>query len=149
MKPDREKEIDCRPVKFWNLPGRAGRLLQDYYGNIYCINVDDWKGYSPNPDHVEHEIESILENVVKENDQVWIQNLKRMYIDFKLENKPREQAVTKFLIQSLKKGEKSFVTELMKRNPNSIRTLNLLKSEIDKILSISKYRVKSFRKIQW
>ncbi len=26
-----------------NLAGRAGRLLKDYYGKIYCINVNEWK----------------------------------------------------------------------------------------------------------
>ncbi len=96
MKPSQGKGNYLDRLSFWNLAGRAGRLLKDYYGNIYCINIDDWKGYSPDPDDVEHEIESILENVVQEKDQSWIQNLKKMYINFKIENKPREQAVTKF-----------------------------------------------------
>jgi superfamily II DNA/RNA helicase len=134
MKPSQGRGNPLDRLSFWNLAGRAGRLLQDYYGNIYCINIGDWKGYSPNPDDVEHEIESILESVVKEKDKIWIQNLKKMYINFRLENKPTEQAITKFLIQSLKKGEKNFVTDLMKRNPSlDANTLNLLKTEIDKI----------------
>lgn len=134
MKPTQGKGNYLDRLSFWNLAGRAGRLLKDYYGNIYCINIDDWKGYSPDPDDVEHEIESILENVVQDKDQSWIRNLKKMYINFKIENKPREQAVTKFLIQSLKKGEKSFVTELMKRNPTlDENSLILLKKEIDRI----------------
>ena len=92
MKPTQGKGNYLDRLSFWNLAGRAGRLLKDYYGNIYCINIDDWKGYSPDPDDVEHEIESILENVVQDKDQSWIQNLKKMYINFKIENKPREQA---------------------------------------------------------
>ncbi|MEN6294250.1 MAG: DEAD/DEAH box helicase, partial [Methanobacterium sp.] len=134
MKPNQGKGNHLDRLSFWNLAGRAGRLLKDYYGNIYCINTEEWKGYSPDPEDVEHEIESILENVVQEKDQSWIKNLKKLYIDFKLENKPREQAVTKFLIQSLKEGENNFVTELMKRNPTlDADSLKLLKSEIDKI----------------
>ena len=134
MKPTQGKGNYLDRLSFWNLAGRAGRLLKDYYGNIYCINTEDWKGYSPDPEDVEHEIESILENIVQEKDQSWIKNLKKLYIDFKLENKPREQAVTKFLIQSLKEGEINFVTELMKRNPTlDADSLKLLKSEIDKI----------------
>jgi superfamily II DNA/RNA helicase len=134
MKPSQGRGNYLDRLSFWNLAGRAGRLLKDYYGNIYCINTEDWKGYSPDPDDIEHEIESILENVVQEKDQSWIKNLKKIYIDFRIENKPREQAVTKFLIQSLKKGEKSFVTELMARNPTlDEAALALLKSEIDKI----------------
>lgn len=134
MNPTQGKGNYLKKLSFWNLAGRAGRLLQDYYGNIYCINIEDWNGYKPDPDDVENEIESGLENALLEKDIAWIENLKKIYINFKNEEKPLEQAVTKFLIQSLKKGQNDFVIDLLKRNPYiDENSMNLLKSEINKI----------------
>ena len=31
------------PAEFWNLVGRAGRLTKDYEGNIFLINLHEWK----------------------------------------------------------------------------------------------------------
>lgn len=103
-------------LNFWNLAGRAGRLLQDYYGNIFCINVEDWTGYKPDPRDVEQEIESILESTVINKYKEIMNYLKGVYLKLKGKDKPIEQAVTRFIIQQLKHGETSFVQNLTKRN---------------------------------
>lgn len=105
-------------LNFWNLAGRAGRLLKDYYGNIFCINVYEWKGYKPDPKDVEHEIESILESMFINKDKEIMEYLKGIYINLKEEDKPIEQAITKFIIQQMKDGQTKFVQNLLKRNPN-------------------------------
>jgi superfamily II DNA/RNA helicase len=121
-------------LNFWNLAGRAGRLLKDYYGNIYCINVSEWKGYEPDPNDVEHTIESILEEVLISKNQEIIDTLKNLYTQLKLKNQPIEQAITKFIIQSLKKGDKDFIENLIERNPNfEVDKLKAIKEEIQKI----------------
>ncbi len=102
---------------FWNLAGRAGRLLKDYYGNIYCINVKEWKGYQPDPHDFENEIESGLEKAVINKNEEIMKGLKQMYRKMKINDLQVEQALTKFLIQSMKTGETSFVENLLKRNP--------------------------------
>ena len=30
------------PIDFWNLSGRAGRLSKELYGNIFCVQHEDW-----------------------------------------------------------------------------------------------------------
>lgn len=121
-------------LNFWNLAGRAGRLLKDYYGNIFCINIAEWKGYKPDPKDVEHEIESILENVIIEKDKEIMEYLKGLYFNLKGKDKPIEQAVTKFVIQSMKIGETDFVEDLLKRNSKfKIDKLKAIKEEIHKM----------------
>ncbi len=115
-KQGRTKHMDR--LSFWNLAGRAGRLLKDYYGNIYCINLDEWKGYKPDPRDVENEIESILENTFITKNKEIMEYLKSVYFDLKQKNRHIEQAITKFVIQELKLGNTSFIDDFLKRNPN-------------------------------
>ncbi len=60
--------------------------------------------------------------------------LKGLYFNLKGKDKPIEQAVTKFVIQSMKKGETDFVEDLLKRNPKfKIDKLKAIKEEIYKM----------------
>ncbi len=119
---------------FWNLAGRAGRLLKDYYGNVYCINVEDWKN-KPDPKNKENEIESILENTFIEKDKDIMQYLKGAYFTLKRSNKHIEQAVAKFIIQDLKTGKVDFIN-FLKRNPNfEIDKMEAIIAEIEKLSS--------------
>ncbi len=111
-------KLGMNRLSFWNLAGRAGRLLKDYYGNIFCINVADWNGYKPDPKDVEHEIESILESMFIHKDKEIMEYLKGLYLDLKREDEPIEQAIAKFIIQQMKEGQTEFVNNLIKRNPN-------------------------------
>lgn len=121
-------------LNFWNLAGRAGRLLKDYYGNIYCVNLEEWRGYKPNPRDVEHEIESILENTFINKNKEIMEYIKNVYFDLKIKNKPIEQAITKFIIQELKIGKTSFIQNFIKRNPNLQEDqFQVISREIEKI----------------
>jgi len=41
-KPEKGK-VTIDKLSFWNLAGRAGRMGNDFSGNIICINVEEWK----------------------------------------------------------------------------------------------------------
>jgi len=41
-KPKRGTEEPMDTLSIRNLAGRAGRLLKDYYGNVYCIDKERW-----------------------------------------------------------------------------------------------------------
>lgn len=42
-KPERGKHKPIDSLNFWNLAGRAGRMGNDFSGNIVCINIEKWK----------------------------------------------------------------------------------------------------------
>lgn len=120
-------------LNFKNLAGRAGRLLKDYYGNIFCINPEEWKAF-PNLDDVEYEIESVLEKVIETKDKEILKFLRELYFRLKGEEKTVEQAVTKFIIQEMKGKEGSIIEKLRNRFPNiSVENLKTLSTEITKI----------------
>jgi len=125
-KPTQGKSgMNC--LNFWNLAGRAGRLLKDYHGNIFCVNISEWKGYKPNPHDVEHEIESLLEGMIINKNKEVMNYLKNLYFNLKSKDRPIEQAITRFIIHEMKGGGVHFIEELIKRNP---------KFEIDKLKAI-------------
>lgn len=64
-----------KPLEFWNLAGRAGRLGYEYYGNIFCVNDHShnraWKTkdilYTKNS----LKIEDVLENkIINDKDKI-------------------------------------------------------------------------------
>ena len=119
-------------MNFRNLAGRAGRLLKDYYGNVFCINPQEWENF-PKID-VEHEIESILENVLETKDKEILDFLRELYRELKGETKTVEQAVTKFVIQELKQRDGSIIDKLKVRFPNvSLENLETISAEITKM----------------
>lgn len=42
-RPEKGSHVPLESVDFWNLSGRAGRLLKEFQGNIFLIDYDDWK----------------------------------------------------------------------------------------------------------
>lgn len=42
-RPEKGDHVPLEPVDFWNLAGRAGRLLKEFQGNIFLIDYDDWR----------------------------------------------------------------------------------------------------------
>jgi hypothetical protein len=66
FKPTKGSGNKMNKFDFWNLAGRAGRLLKDFYGNIFCIDVDQWgeDSYKPERSVENYEIISATENSV-------------------------------------------------------------------------------------
>ena len=42
-RPEKGKRIPLESVDFWNLAGRAGRLLKEFQGNIFLIQYESWR----------------------------------------------------------------------------------------------------------
>jgi len=59
-----------------NLAGRAGRLLKDYYGKIYCINIKDWELKEEIFDDKLEEVKSSSEIVLTEESDNLVKYLK-------------------------------------------------------------------------
>jgi superfamily II DNA/RNA helicase len=43
FKPEKGRNTAMDSINFWNLAGRAGRMGNDFSGNIICINPDKWE----------------------------------------------------------------------------------------------------------
>ncbi len=66
FKPTKGAGNKMNKFDFWNLAGRAGRLLKDFYGNIFCVDVEDWgdDSYKPERSVENYQIVSATENSV-------------------------------------------------------------------------------------
>lgn len=42
-RPEKGKRVPLESVDFWNLAGRAGRLLREFQGNIFLIQYESWR----------------------------------------------------------------------------------------------------------
>ena len=62
-----------KPLEFWNLAGRAGRLGYEYYGNVFCVNDNNhkkaWKKKEILYKKDSIKIEDNLESKIKEEKQ--------------------------------------------------------------------------------
>ncbi len=60
----RKGSIPMDSLSVRNLMGRAGRLNKDYYGKIYCVNLDDWvsgkEALTDTPELIESSTETTL-----------------------------------------------------------------------------------------
>ena len=76
-KPKKSRKDPMDEFTIKNLAGRAGRLRYDYYGNVYCINIDEWKGLkTTNPFNEKLEsVESAIDKTYNEKIDQLINNL--------------------------------------------------------------------------
>nr|WP_249787546.1 hypothetical protein [Bradyrhizobium sp. NBAIM03] len=42
-RPQKGDNVPLESVDFWNLVGRAGRLMKEFQGNIFLIDYDNWR----------------------------------------------------------------------------------------------------------
>ena len=42
-RPEKGDRVPLESVEFWNLAGRAGRLMKEFQGNIFLIDYDNWR----------------------------------------------------------------------------------------------------------
>lgn len=42
-RPEKGERVPLESVDFWNLVGRAGRLMKEFQGNIFLIDYDNWR----------------------------------------------------------------------------------------------------------
>ena len=113
-----------------NLAGRAGRLLKDYYGKIYCINVNEWKNGEDVFSEKLEEIETSVERTLKKNINDLISYLEdENYLpsEGKLKESVKTLA-TSLLMKQLRYPDLHFLANLKKRCETiSQQQLNMIK----------------------
>lgn len=138
-------------LPFWNLAGRAGRWMKDFCGNIYCIDMKEWKGYTPGLTRAGHRIRSSMEEVVKEKKGLIVSHLREYERQKKAENDDVEAAVTRFIINEVQKGNKEFVGQLLERDSSidreSLREITTLVENIVPDLTIPSHLILENRSI--
>ena len=112
----RSGPVSMKPLSFWNLAGRAGRLKRDFVGNIFCIDVKDWPGYKPNTERDGHILESSMENVITKKKEEIISHLRKYMEERQEGHEVVEAAVTRFIINEVQEENDEFVGRLLKRD---------------------------------
>ncbi len=112
-----------------NLAGRAGRLLKDYYGNIYCIDFQKWKSPKDIFDGKLEPVKSALERTLTEDIDLLIDHLAK-YTKQKDKKKNIETVATSLLVKQLRDPSARFIKDIRVRCPN------IPDDKIDKIAAL-------------
>lgn len=67
--PERGRRKAIESTDFWNLAGRAGRLLREFQGNIFLIDYDNWKK-KPLDGPKDSIIIPAIENTIKNHEDI-------------------------------------------------------------------------------
>jgi replicative superfamily II helicase len=116
-------------IDFLNIAGRGGRLKKDFFGNVYCIDIDEWEGgYRPDIEQKDHFIKSSMDEVVENNKEEIIRHLKKL-----LKSKPKadvEAAITRFIIKGVQNANEEFIEGMIRRGTK------ISQAELDKITKL-------------
>ncbi|MEO8887476.1 MAG: DEAD/DEAH box helicase [Mucilaginibacter sp.] len=129
-KPTKGRGTKMGKFDFWNLAGRAGRLLKDFYGNIYCIDVREWgiEGYIPERSIENYTIESATEDSLSTRSadlSAYLQNAKEPFPA--KEKDILEQATSTFILDFLEDNANT-VERFVSENQMVLNSLdNILK----------------------
>lgn len=124
---------------FWNLAGRAGRLMKDLSGNVFCINQDKWEKPVVERDR-EYKIESSLNVVI--NSDAFASYCQQLTSD--LQNEGYEQATNNLLFHYIEKGEQS-AREFLEKRSEPVKALDLV-AKISAIAQDIKIPVETLKK---
>lgn len=105
---------------FWNLAGRAGRLMKDLSGNVFCINQDKWEKPVAERER-EYKIKSSLNVVI--NSDTFASYCQQLTSD--LQNEGYEQAANNLLLHYMEKGEQS-TREFLEKRSEPVKALDLV-----------------------
>ncbi len=100
-----------------NLAGRAGRLLKDYYGNIYCIDFEKWKSPKDIFDGKLEPVKSALERTLTDDVDLLIEHLNK-YKKQPDKKKNIETVATSLLVKQLKDPSGKFLRDIRVRCPS-------------------------------
>ncbi len=135
-----QKAMDKFSIK--NLAGRAGRLGKDYYGNIYCIDIDTWKEGGDAFDEELETIESSVEKTLSLDADSLLEHLERYAVP-PYGKKNVAAVATSLIVKQLRNPEIDFLGELSKKYPSISnekmeKIRRLLKKISDDISSLDK-----------
>lgn len=115
-----------------NLAGRAGRLGQDYYGNIYCVDIDKWDDVSDVFDDELESIESTVEKTLSLDLDFLIEHLTN-YTPPVHGKKNVTAVATSLIIKQLKDNSGNFLTSLGERYGITSDRIAVIRSLLIKI----------------
>jgi hypothetical protein len=104
-----------------NLVGRAGRLRNDYYGKIYCINIEEWEQGEEAFEEKEELVESSSEQALSQKMDELISYLRDTSVDV---NKGVKTLGTSLLMKQLLHPDKDFLSRF--KNTKTIDQTKLL-----------------------
>ena len=124
-----------------NLAGRAGRLGKDYYGNIYCIDINDWESGSNAFDDELEQLKTSVEKTITLDIDKLIAHLKQY-------SKPAEgtkniaAVATSLIVKQIENPGGDFLQRLKKKYSNiSDANLDVVKTLLIQISDdVSKLR---------
>lgn len=108
-KPKSGQITEMNDLTFLNLIGRAGRLTKDFYGNIYCIDINEWPSCQDALNGNSQKIESALDKTLKEKKKEILEHLS---LNSDIKDPSVSTAVTRFLINELNKEKKLSTTDI-------------------------------------
>lgn len=132
--------IEMDRLSILNLAGRAGRLLKDYYGKIYCINVNEWENGEDVFSEKLEKIESTVEKTLTRNTQHLISYIEDA--NYAPSEKTMSESVktlaTSLLMKQLKYPDSRFLKNLKQRcrtlSDDQLETIkNLLTKQISEL----------------
>jgi hypothetical protein len=137
--PKAGRTQDMDRLSILNLAGRAGRLLKDYYGKVYCINLDEWDVKDLLEEKLEG-VESSVETSLTKNMDLLIEYLKD---EQKFSAAGIENLATSLIVKQLKDPESKFLENFIARktelSPEKIEEIkHLLRSISNKINPLNK-----------
>ncbi|CUR51349.1 protein of unknown function [Nitrosotalea devaniterrae] len=109
-----QNEMDRFTIK--NLAGRAGRLGKDYYGNIYCVDIEEWKeGKDAFKDELE-DVQSSTELTLTIDAELLVSHLEE-YQGLKHGKKNVLGVATSLIINQIRDPEQHFLSNLETKYP--------------------------------
>ncbi len=100
-----------------NLAGRVGRLGKDYYGNIYCVDINSWDEGADAFDDENENIESSVEKTLKLDIDLLLQHLDE-FSELEHGKKNVGAVATSLIIKQFKYPNKDFLTSLQEKYPH-------------------------------
>ena len=126
-----------KPLEFWNLAGRAGRLGYEYYGNVFCVNDNNhkkaWKKKEILYKKDSIKIEDNLESKIKEEKQY----IKKIISDKEpvkdlLEKKKYANYLANIIqIDTVSNNNSIIVKKVNNIEPKIIESVNNITTDID------------------
>lgn len=105
---------------FWNLAGRAGRLMKELSGNVYCINQDRWEKPATERKK-EYKIESSLTRTLSSN--TFVEYCQMPTPEIYPES--YEQAMNSLVLKYMDEGEEATKVFVSNRVPPDLREILL------------------------
>jgi len=127
-----------KPIDFWNLAGRAGRLNKELFGNIYCIKEDEKAWDKTDLLFKRGEIE-LTPTVISKTDRN-LQKIEKLLLNKTISGTQEEQEILKYIANII-----CIDTMQIEANYHSPLINKLIQANKEKILEYAKSKVSNIK----